>query len=79
MCSVCGAINGHLPGCPEAPEPPLGGKERCVYCGQWVYDNDSVWFDPKGECYHQNCFENNVFDILEKHYRFSYEDYYWKG
>lgn len=77
MCSVCGAINGHLPGCPEAPEPSAQrGEERCKWCGEWVYAGDSVWFDGAGGCYHQSCFEDNVFDILENDYGFVYGETY---
>lgn len=40
-CNVCGAPNGHLPGCPEAPqEPPVC---QCLRCGCDLYAGDQAY------------------------------------
>lgn len=39
-CDICGHINGHAYGCPEAPEPqPI---THCVECGEPIYIGDEV-------------------------------------
>lgn len=40
-CPVCGAINGHVCGCPESPPPePL---YRCFYCGEDIFEGDEMY------------------------------------
>lgn len=37
-CPVCGAKNGHINGCPEAPQPkPV---YTCHECGEGIYEGD---------------------------------------
>lgn len=41
FCNVCGGLNGHLPGCPEAPQPkPIN---TCHECGGDIYAGDTVF------------------------------------
>ena len=67
MCSVCGAINGHRNGCPEA-EPIVVGK--CRYCGDDIQQGETVYIDEYGNSYHEYCAQDNALDILESMYQF---------
>lgn len=41
VCNLCGHINGHAPGCPEAPEPePI---YTCFHCGGDIFAGDTVF------------------------------------
>ena len=40
-CPICGAINGHVNGCPEAPQPePL---YYCCCCEEPIYKGDKMY------------------------------------
>lgn len=40
-CSVCGAKNGHINGCPEAPQPK--SVYTCYECGEDIYVGDTYY------------------------------------
>lgn len=62
MCSLCGAINGHLPGCPEAPDVEVG---TCELCGDPIYAGEPIYKTPDGDMCHADCVEMNALEILE--------------
>ena len=69
-CNVCGHINGHAPGCPEAPEPDL---ECCSECGSPI-ENGEEYFEVNNTKYCQNCLLDTFRRIMDYDI-FTYEDY----
>lgn len=61
MCSVCGAIVGHLDSCPLAEDVVVG---TCEACGAAIYSGEEIWTDPMGDIYHADCFDDNIYDII---------------
>ena len=69
-CNVCGHINGHAPGCPEAPQADL---ECCSECGQ-PFENGDAYYEVDNIKYCEECFLDTFRRIIDYDV-FSYEDY----
>ena len=69
-CDICGHINGHAYGCPEAPEDkPL---MTCTCCG-YAFSNGDAYYEIGEETLCEYCVEDcrRIFDVDE----YTYEDY----
>lgn len=69
-CGVCGHINGHAPGCPEAPQPDF---ECCSECGQ-PFENGDAYYEHDSDKYCEECFLD-IFRQIMDYDMYSYEDY----
>ena len=68
MCEYCLSSHGHLPGCPNAPEPEIIGK--CYKCGAVIEDGDKYEDTIHGylceKCLEKEEHEEYVDDLIER-------------
>ena len=71
QCNLCGHINGHAYGCPEAPQPEY---ECCSECGNPIY-NGEPYYEFNNEIICEDCLNDAHKHLMDYDDNYTYQDY----